>query len=306
MIWTFIILLALVILLPFLAEARRPVMDDAARVDAPGSFAELSQGVTHYRWHQDGKRGPVAVCVHGLTTPSFVWDRLAKELTDMNFRVLVYDLYGRGYSDRPKGPQTDEFFVQQLTDLLEHEEIGDDITLFGYSMGGVIATSFAAKNPDMIRQLVLVAPAGMGGFPSGWWRKMRDLPLIGDWLGRAVFPGRHRRAAAALAQADPNTAAAAAGQAEQLNWRGFIPAVLSSLRYALRDPREAEHKSLGRADVPVLAIWAAEDEAIPLSGMGALSRWNRLARQVQIEGATHWLPLTHPSELAKAIHDRLE
>jgi pimeloyl-ACP methyl ester carboxylesterase len=305
MIWLVLLVLVLVGAVPFIFEARKPAMDDAARVHAPGSFAELSQGVTHYQWH-GGTRGPVAVCVHGLTTPSFVWDGVVEELVKMNFRVLTYDLYGRGFSDRPEGRQDDDFFVRQLTDLLAHEQIGDDITLMGYSMGGVITTSFAARNPDMIRQLVLLAPAGMGGFPTGWWRQMRDLPMIGDWLARAIFPKRHRSAAAALARSHPEISKAAAGQEAQLKWRGFVPAVLSSLRYALRDTREAEHKKLSRVDVPVLAIWAAEDQSIPLSGMGALSRWNRFARQVQIEGATHWLPLTHPVEVARALADGMD
>jgi len=305
MIWLLIALVAIVFALPFLAEARRPVMDDDARVNAPGHFAELSQGVTHYRWF-GGVRGPVAVCVHGLTTPGFVWTQIAEELASMGYRVLVYDLYGRGYSDRPEGIQDDQFFVQQLEDLLADQQIADDVTMFGYSMGGVITSAFAARHPDMLRQLILVAPAGFGGFPTGNWRMMRDLPVIGDWIARALFPKWHRAAARSLANSYPHLDRAAADQAAQLKWRGFIPAVLSSLRYCLRDAREAEHRKLSRADVPVLAIWAAKDEAIPLSGMGNLTKWNRIAVQTQVEGAGHWLPLTHPREVVQAFRDGRE
>ena len=65
-----------------LAERLRRPMDDIARGNAPGQFAELSQGRTHYRW--DGAvRGPVIVCIHGLTTASYVWDPLVPRLALM-------------------------------------------------------------------------------------------------------------------------------------------------------------------------------------------------------------------------------
>ncbi|WP_136636412.1 alpha/beta fold hydrolase [Pseudooceanicola onchidii] len=306
MIWLILLVLAAAVAIaPFVVEQRRTQMNDAARVDAPGSFAELSQGTTHYRWF-GGTRGPVAVLVHGLTTPGFVWDQIAEGLTHMGFRVLTYDLYGRGFSDRPDGVQDDAFFVQQLEDLLAHEKIPDDITLFGYSMGGVIATCHAAKHPDQIRQLVLVAPAGFGGFPKGFYRQIRDMGRLGDWLAHARLPRVIRKGAQSLAGQHPDLADVAAGQAAESDRRGFIPAVLSSLRHVLRDEREYEHRKLSRVDVPVLSIWATEDDAIPLSGMGNLTRWNRLAIQSQVEGATHWLPLTHPDEVLRAFQDGRE
>lgn len=305
MIWLILLILLVFAATPFVIEQRRPEMNDQARVDAPGSFAELTQGVTHYQWF-GGPRGPVAVCVHGLTTPSFVWHQIAQDLAQLGYRVLVYDLYGRGFSDRPAGKQDDAFFVQQLEDLLAHEKIGDDITLFGYSMGGVIASCYAAKHPDDIRQLVLVAPAGFGGFPTGIYSAMRNFGRFGDWLAHTVFPRKFRSGAQALAQAHPALSEVAAGQEAQIIWRGFIPAVVSSLRYALRDEREREHRKLSKSEVPVLSIWAVEDEAIPLTGMGNLSKWNRLARQTQIEGATHWLPITHPKEVVGAFRDGRE
>lgn len=306
MIWLFLAaLIALITIAPFVIEKRRPAMDDDARVDAPGSFAELSQGVTHYQWF-GGNRGPVAVCVHGLTTPGFVWHQIAQDLAQLGYRVLVYDLYGRGYSDRPEGKQDDAFFVQQLEDLLAHEQIADDITLFGYSMGGVIATCYAARHPDQIRQLVLVAPAGFGGFPKGFYRAIRDFGDFGDWLAGVRLPNKIRKGAEALAANHPHLTAVAEGQRAEPDRRGFIPAVLSSLRHALRDEREYEHRKLSRVDVPVLAIWATEDEAIPLSGMGNLTRWNRFAVQAQIDGATHWLPLTHPAEVTRAFREGRE
>lgn len=150
MIWALLAIVVFIALWPFVREMRKPEMTDRWREDAPGSFVTLSQGVAHYDWIGP-VRGPVAVCVHGLTTPSFVWGGLAQGLAAMGFRVLVDDLYGRGYSDRPKGKQDKAFFVAQLEELLAHQEVEADFTLFGYSMGGSIATAFAAKHPARVR-----------------------------------------------------------------------------------------------------------------------------------------------------------
>jgi len=305
MLWFLLLCLAALAAVPFIQEKRRPTVTDDARVDAPGHFAELSQGTTHYQWH-GFDNGPVAVCVHGLTTPSFVWDDIAKGLVAQGFRVLVYDLYGRGYSDRPDGPQTDAFFIRQLDDLLADQMVADDITLFGYSMGGAIASAYAAKHPDRLRQLVLVAPAGFGGFPTGFFQKVRDTPPFGDWLAHAMFPRRHRAGSENLKKAHPELAVAADKQAEQVDWKGFIPAVVSSLRNILRDQQEREHRKLEKEEMHVIAIWAANDASIPLSGMGNLSKWNRNAVQSQIEGATHWLPMTHPDEVLAAFKEAAE
>ena len=58
MIW---VALAVLIAAPFAREAMRRVPD---RATAPGQFARLSQGVTHYQWGGP-VRGPVVVAIHG-------------------------------------------------------------------------------------------------------------------------------------------------------------------------------------------------------------------------------------------------
>lgn len=160
MFWA-VVALAVVIAIPLVIELTRKRMTQDTRRDAPGKFATLSQGVVHYDW-LGPTRGPVCVCIHGLTTSSYVWGGLARGLALMGFRILIFDHYGRGYSDRPKAAHDDAFYLTELEELLAHENVGGDITLIGYSMGGAIATLFAANHPDRVRQLILLAPAYMG------------------------------------------------------------------------------------------------------------------------------------------------
>jgi pimeloyl-ACP methyl ester carboxylesterase len=285
---------------PFLREWRKAPMDDAARAAAPGEIARLSQGATHYRWAGPAD-GPVAVCVHGLTTPAQAWGGVAAHLADAGFRVLSYDLYGRGYSDRPGGRQDRAFFLRQLDDLLADQGVGDNITLLGYSMGGAIATAFAASAPHKVRRLILVAPAGMGHDLGPMARITRDVPGLGDWLMYVAFPRGHRKATEAERATATTPPDIVDIQQAELDRRGFVPAILASLRGMLKGDAEAEHRRVADAGLPVLAIWGREDVVIPLSARDVLARWNPQARHVVVEGAGHGLPFTHSTAVGAAI-----
>ena len=277
-------------------------MNARARKNAPGQFALLSQGVTHYQW-MGPVGGPIAVCVHGLTTPSYAWHGLAQGLTALGYRVLVYDLYGRGYSDRPPGLQSREFFLRQLDDLLADQDVEDDITLLGYSMGGAIASLWAAAHPERIRQLLLFTPAGMGANTDAFTRFIVGTPVIGDWLMLALFPRQLRKRTEAERALPSSVDRIVDRQQEELRFRGYIPGVLSSIRGLLEGDLEDEHRALHRADVPMLAFWGGEDDLIPLTAMGQLSEWNPGCRQAVIDGAGHGLPYTHTEKVLEVLRE---
>lgn len=304
---TLILILVIVIVLialPFYLELRRAPMDDKARREAPGQMTQLSQGVTHAHWG-GAARGPVAVCVHGLTTPSFVWDGLTDGLGAMGYRVLSYDLFGRGFSDRPEGEQDAEFFLKQLEDLLEAEEITEEITLIGYSMGGSIATCYAAKHPDKVRHLVLIAPGGVTMKLDGLSRFIRDMPGLGDWLMLALFPGKHRRETEAERSLPSSVPGIVDLQQRELKYQGFIRAVLASLRGVLAGALESEHRRVHAANIPVLAIWGGADKIMPISALGKLTEWNRTAREEVVEGAGHGLTYTHTDQVLDIMSEQL-
>ena len=298
MTWVILILLALVAAFPFVWESRRKVIGAAERHGAPGGFAILPQGITYYQW-LGPVRGPIAVAIHGTTMPSAVWDDIADGLGAIGYRVLVYDLYGRGLSEAPKGAQDRAFFLRQLSDLLADQGLGQDLTLIGYGLGGAIATAFTAGHPERVKRLILLAPMGLELKDDGLPRFIWQTPLIGDWLFMALYGGQLRKnVAAAPSRIGPE-------QLEELGRKGFLPAVLSSIRGIGQDRQEADHRAIGRADVPVVALWGQHDIVVPLSGLGTLAQWNRAARQEVIAGAGHGLPYTHAAEVIAVLKDVL-
>ncbi len=287
-----------------LAERLRPAVPRSGKDGGEYRFVRLSRGVTCYRW--DGPvNGPVAVCVHGLTTASHVWDAVVRVLVLMGFRTLRYDLYGRGRSDRPDGVQDRAFFLTQLRELLDAQGVDGRFTLIGYSMGGAIASAFAAAHPERLERLVLLAPSGLGHLTSRAGRFAERVPVLGDslmlLLGGVLLRREIRRSATEPCAVEGLPAA----QMAETRTRGFLPAVLSSRRHMLREDMEPCHRRIAAQRIPVLAIWGESDPVIPLSAMGRLAQVNPAARHEMVEGAGHGLPYTHPKHIHAALQSFL-
>lgn len=121
----------------FRGETR--ILDDEARRSAPGDFVRLPDGMVHYELKGPPDGQPV-VLVHGFSVPYYIWDPTFPALAAAGLRVLRYDLFGRGFSDRPDLPYTMELFVRQLKDLLEALQVNIPVSLVGLSLGGLTQT----------------------------------------------------------------------------------------------------------------------------------------------------------------------
>jgi len=289
---------------PWITEALRRPVSDRMRARAPGDFADLESGVTHYKWH--GSRSErVLVLVPGLTSPLWVFDGLIRGFLGMRYRVLTYDLYGRGHSDRVRGAQTLDFHTRQLSQLLDALGIKVPVTLLGYSMGGAIATRFAATESDRVDRLMLLAPAGMGYDPSRLQAVARVAGPFGDWLWGLVGP----RLLLKGARDDANGASVITDLPDriksELKRKGYLAAVLSSERHALQEPVADDHREIAAMYIPTLAIWGEADKVIPISGVGQLAVWNRHAHQEVIPGAPHSLVFTRPTQVLEVIRNFL-
>lgn len=101
--------------------------------------------------------GPPLTLIHGLGSSLDVWDAVAAPLA-VRFRVIRYDLRGHGGSTQPPGP----YSLDNLTADLRAVLAASDITrthLAGFSLGGLIAQSFALSQPESIDRLIVISAA---------------------------------------------------------------------------------------------------------------------------------------------------
>ena len=106
----------------------------------------------HYReW--GSSQDPVLIILHGLNSHSWDRDFLASSLCD-RYHVAVPDLRGHGdsdWADDYSWPRFQEDLDGLVTTLGEPQ-----FTLLGYSVGGAIATAYAATHPETLSRLVVV------------------------------------------------------------------------------------------------------------------------------------------------------
>ena len=77
----------------------------------------------------------------------------------------MMDLYGRGFSDNPDLPQTDELRANQVIELLDRRNI-KKASLVGLSNGGRIISKIAYLKPEIVNELFYIASSGFYDYPD--------------------------------------------------------------------------------------------------------------------------------------------
>jgi len=237
-------------------------LDEKERASAPGSFITLSDGIVHYELAGNGRHTVVLVC--GFSVPSYIWDPTFEALTRAGFRVLRYDLYGRGFSDRPKVVYDEKLFDRQLFELLSMLKIEYPSDLVGLSMGGPIVLVFADRHPELVRKLVLISPAGMP-MERPPILKLLQLPLIGEWLMNR-YGDKMLLAGLADDFYEPQRFPDYAEKYKvQMEYKGFRRAILSTMKSSLLTGMRSVYERVGEQGKSVLLIWGEEDRTVPFS-----------------------------------------
>ena len=149
-------------------------------------------------------QGPPLILLHGFDSSFLEYRRLAP-LLSQRFQLFIPDLFGFGFSPRPRdanyGP---EAVLSHLDALIEQIPDESPCGLIGASMGGSVAVEMARRHPQRINALMLLAPAGLTGKPM-------PVPPLLDRFG-AWFLSRPgvRRGLCRQAFADPDANVGAA------------------------------------------------------------------------------------------------
>ena len=290
----------------------RPDLTDAERLSVPpplrGSFVRLEDGVTHVKTHGPGD-APVVVLVHGFATASYIFDDLAEILAASGFRVLTYDLYGRGLSDRVRPPYDLALYLRQLNGLLTDHVPDRPVHLVGYSFGGTIAAAFAAAHPSQLTGVTFLAPAGLGPAPSGAGAALFSVmtaPGIGEWMMNALGPRLMGAQVRQNFRKAPGAEGLLIGYDQQERFAGFYPALLSTLRATpVLGGGQPLYASAVATGLPVSAIWAENDAEVPLAQADLLKEIAPKIEIAIVPDADHTMPYVKPKVVANILKDTL-
>lgn len=247
--------------------------------------------------------GPALVLLHGLGASSAFWRPVVAELSAAGARTIVPDLLGFGASIRLGTHFHLDDQAAAVIRLIERHGQGP-VVLAAHSYGAAVAVTITRDRPDLVRRLVLIAPAAFADAAQARAR-------IGgrSWLARKTMDGSPvadvacgtmcllRRPLTSLAppiaaHISPDIPPDVARDAVRYVW----PAYRDALHSLLEDgPLPAW---LAAPSLPTTVVIAEDDQTVPAKGLGALL--GPRIEVVRIPG-THGLPLEHPAEVARAI-----
>jgi pyruvate dehydrogenase E2 component (dihydrolipoamide acetyltransferase) len=238
-----------------------PVGEAAEAAEAPAPRM-LDAGGTRLRYLELGSgEGAPVLLLHGFGADLNSWMFTQPALAEGR-RVVALDLPGHGGSGRDVGAGDGAALSQAVEGFLVALDWGP-VHLVGHSLGGAIAALLAARRPDLVRTLTLIAPAGLGpdinaAFIDGFVRASRrkdavevlqllvhDPALVSRTMVEDVL--RFKRLDGVTAALGTIARAWFAGGRQTLDLTGAIASMAA----------------------PVQVIWGRDDRIIPASQAGA-------------------------------------
>ena len=231
---------------------------EAEYAGPPSTFLDIDGVRLHLR--DTGPRtAPAVILLHGLGGSLQTWDAWAHDL-ERDHRVIRYDLPGFGLTGAdPTGDYTDRRSIAVLLALMDRLGVAR-AALVGHSMGGRIAWTTAAHDPDRVTRLVLVSPDGFAS-PGYAYGVAPEVPLMMRALPY-VLPTAMFRASLLSAYTDPRvlTRSLFTRYRDMMLAPGVRGAILARMRQqVLVDPVPL----LAHIRCPTLLLWGERDGMIP-------------------------------------------
>ena len=280
------------------AEARWPAIGERVHVnDAPVHVIRA------------GDSGPPVLMIHGASANAREFTTtLAPRLED-DFRVLMADRPGHGYSGRPEGSETLGVQAAQMAGALKALAPGEKAVVVGHSFGGSVALRVALDHPDLVSGLVLLAPTthDWGGGGVAWYNQYAAPRLIGPVFSQfAPLVGPAQVKSGIKSVFDPDPAPADYYEESGIGLLFRPPEFRANARdvNALKDELAAQEQRYPEIRVPVILFSGAKDTVInPTLHAGKIKHQVEDFTLVPLADSGHMPHHAHGEAVADAIRD---
>ncbi|MBM4301747.1 MAG: alpha/beta fold hydrolase [Deltaproteobacteria bacterium] len=288
-----------------------------AHVPAPMASLEQSLGEPKiFDYHgvrinyYEAGQGPPIILLHGFGASAYSWRFLAPPLA-ADHRVFTLDLKGYGLSAKPEdGKYAISDQADMVAAFIRTRDLRD-LVVIGHSMGGGVTLMTYLKvresQPARIRRLVLIDSAG---YPQKmpWFIWLAKAPVLGSVGGKLVSP--RFAAAQVLRKCYYNKDKITDEQIETYAYYGSLPgareAVVQTAKQIVPDDIDALVAQYKTISVPVLIIWGADDEVVPVSVGRNFKRDIPGSELVILPQCGHMPPEEEPLATRQAIMDFLK
>ena len=238
--------------------------------------------------------GPGLILLHGTSLDSATnFGHLTHHFTDRR-RVITPDYAGSGESTLPESGLTLDLAVAQIVAVIDHTSDGP-VDLVGESLGAVVAAATAARHPEKVRRLGLVA---------GWADSsdVRHQLVFGTWKQLQQLDGElANRYIMSLALSPRFLSELGTERLRDLARQPAPSETLQRIDLGLRVDLRAE---LRQIQAPTLIVKGDGDQVIPGYQTEALARGIADSTSVTL-ACGHAVSAERPDELCALLRDLL-
>jgi pimeloyl-ACP methyl ester carboxylesterase len=283
--------------------------DDSA-LGGEAHFFEWKYGKIFYKTAGLNNPGTPLVFIHGVGagSSSFMWRKNFEDLA-RDFRVYAFDLLGFGFSDKPAAaPYSADLYVDLITDFIR-EVTGHPANIVASSLGAAYAIRVADEHPELIRSMVLNAPAGADrqntrpGMAGAAFYGLLQSPVLGTSFYNVMASERSIRDYALkhlfydYRRVTSRFVSNLYATSHQPGAQHAIAAFLSG--YLNTDPRAP----FSRLTQPVMLIWGKQDLMAPIEQGAVLLQANSRA-QLEVFDYCRMMPeQEHPEKFNSLVRN---
>lgn len=242
-----------------------------------------------------GEGAPVCL-LHGWALNGRVWDPLVDQLQQEN-EVMAIDLPGHGKSSPPA---SGEFSINSLSEIIR-QHIKPGSVLAGWSLGGLIAINIAAKHPELVRKLVIVASSPQFANTDSWEYGIKKSVIDGF---ASELTNNYRETIHRFLAIQTFGSEKAKPVIRELKDKVFLNGEphLDSLSQGLQILKHANlWKTAAEIQCPTLIILGEKDTLIPRASGNETRKTVPNSELKIISGAGHAPFISHPDEFLKAF-----
>lgn len=252
----------------------------------------------------DQGQGPALLLIHGIPVWGYLWKDCLEPLA-AEFRVIIPDLAGYGYSDqRDCFDRSIKVQARMLAGLLEQLQV-EELYVVGHDIGGAVAQRFVVDNAERVPKWALIDSVLYDSWPAE--------PMI-----RLGNPKQHYRVKGAeLAQkfierlpdgfhhSEKATPEMLAGwMAPYMSDEGKLSLIRNAAALNTNHTMELL-PDLGRLTMPLLLLWGEKDQFQPLASAERFVQEFPGADLRVIPDSDHFLPLEKGPAVAQILLEYL-
>lgn len=278
------------------------ILDKKVRSNSEGEYINLVNGWTYYEYNETTQKELIILIHGGGIAGTHVWKKTKYHLLEDGFDVLSYDLFGRGYSDRPQIKYSPEMLLGQFEELLDSLNIDRHFHVISLSLGAMIAVDYANKNPDKVKSLIFIDPILQGNYrPS----PLLNIPILSNfimttyWYPRAVE--NQRKEFVNMESFEEY----AIHLNYFMNFKGYKYVNYSTWMHTLQIDYIPDLTKLGKKAVEMLLIYGQQDPYFPKKGIEIYSKAAPNMRYIEIPQTGHMPHYEKPEKVNKEINNFL-